>query len=515
MATSVFLSYSRKDEAVARQLEADLQRGRVSVWWDSELRGGDHWWQTILEQIRISDVFVFALSNNALASKPCRAELGYARDLGLPILPVQIGPVESLRTAAVGELQVVDYREQSSASGMALFAELEEAARRRSPLPDPLPVPPAVPFAYLLRLGSEIEKEALTPQEQADLVGQLRDCLETEDDESVKDDARELLRALRRRPDVTYKYAGEIDALLAGSTAPSADRSVPPPRRDTESAREEVPTSAATGSGSTRQAEAPRSQSGSPSPGYVPPGPGYAPPGGYGAPPPGRPTYPPGGAYYQPPGPSAPPPQKSRTPLLVGIGAVLATAAVAGGVLLFGQDGGDGPTPPPTTTTAPTSTTEPTPAPPTTPEDQLLAMLPLDFDTGTCSTSTLAGDGDLAAVICGESFTQPGPSASHFRLYPAGTVDSVFVKDVVGLGLGQMAAGQSCPDFLGYDSFDEGGVVKGRVACWIDPDNGSFLAWTEDEDGVEAVVSIPGGGADGVATLWTWWTDPLNSGIGS
>jgi hypothetical protein len=451
MATSVFLSYSRKDEPAARQLEADLQRGRVLVWWDSELRGGDPWWQTILEQIRTCEVFVFALSNNALASKPCRAELNYARDLGLPVLPVQIGPVESLRTAAVGELQVVDYREQSSASGMALFAELEDAARRRSPLPDPLPAPPPVPFAYLLRLGSEIEKEALTPQEQSDLVGQLRDCLETEDDEGVKDDARELLRALRRRPDVTFKYAGEIDALLAGSPAPSSGPSVPPPRRDPESERAEVPTSAATGSGATRQAEPPRSPFGMQAPGYAPPG-GYAPP------PPGGPAYPAGGGAPWP-GPTGPPPTKNRVPLLVGIGAVVATAAVAGGVLLFGQDPGSGGTPPPPTTTAPTTTTEPTPAPPTTPDDQLLAMLPLDFDTGTCSSSALAGDGDVGAVVCGESFTQPGPTASQFRLYPTGTVDSVFVKDMVGLGLGQMAAGQSCPDFLGFDFFDEDTVV--------------------------------------------------------
>jgi hypothetical protein len=241
--------------------------------------------------------------------------------------------------------------------------------------------------------------------------------------------------------------------------------------------------------------------------------PGYAPPGGYAPPPPGGPAYPAGGGAPWP-GPTGPPPTKNRVPLLVGIGAVVATAAVAGGVLLFGQDPGSGGTPPPPTTTAPTTTTEPTPAPPTTPDDQLLAMLPLDFDTGTCSSSALAGDGDVGAVVCGESFTQPGPTASQFRLYPTGTVDSVFVKDMVGLGLGQMAAGQSCPDFLGYDFFDEDTVVKGRVACWIDPDNGSFLGWTEDEDGVEAVVTIPGGGADGVSSLWNWWTDPSNSGIG-
>ena len=55
------------------------------------------WWQAILERIRGCEVFVFALSNNALQSKPCLAELRYAQELGKPVIPIQIGPVESLR----------------------------------------------------------------------------------------------------------------------------------------------------------------------------------------------------------------------------------------------------------------------------------------------------------------------------------------------------------------------------------------------------------------------------------
>ncbi len=516
--TSVFLSYSRKDEAAVRRLEADLERGRVTVWWDSELRGGDPWWQKILEQIRLCDVFVLALSNNGLASKPCRAELAYARDLGLPVLPVQIGPVDSLRTAAVGELQVIDYREQSSASGMALFAELAELARRRGPLPDPLPSAPVVPFAYLLRLGSEIEKEALTPVEQADLVNQLRDCLETEDDEGVKEDARELLRALRRRQDVTYKYAGEIDQLLAGSTARgSDDQSVPPPRQDTESQRAEEPAAAGTGSGSTRQAPGPHTP-------YGPPPPGYGPP-GYGMPPPDRPAYPPGGAgFAPPPGPVGPPQKKSRAPLLLGLGAVAITGAAVGGVLLFGQDRGADPGPGPTTAVAGPSTSGSgtavdsgpavQPEAGSTAEADLLAILPLDFDMASCSSAPLAGDGDVASVSCGQSFTQPGPGTSEFGLYPAGAVDAAFLTHVTGFGVQAEGTGEACPDFQGYDFYTNSGAVKGRVACWVGNDNGAYLLWTEDEDGAEALVTIPDGGVDGLPVLWSWWQDPANSGFG-
>ncbi len=212
---TLFVSYSSKDEVVVRELVSDLERARQSVWLDQELRGGDPWWQDILKQIRECNVFLFALSKNSLASKPCRAELAYARALGLPILPVQIGTVDNLRTAPISEIQIVDYRERTAVSGMSLVAAIQDFSAQRHELPDPLPEPPGVPFEYLLRLGSAIERAQLSPDEQGDLIRQLRECLETEDDDGVREDARGLLRALRRRPDVTYRNASEIDTLLA------------------------------------------------------------------------------------------------------------------------------------------------------------------------------------------------------------------------------------------------------------------------------------------------------------
>jgi hypothetical protein len=218
----LFASYSRKDEAAVRDLIADLGRAHLSVWHDQALHGGDPWWQNILRRIRECDVFLFALSKDSLASKPCLAELAYARALGLPVLPVQIGPVGNLRTTPVADIQVMDYRERTLASGMTLIEAIQDAATGRRPLPDPLPEPPPVPFEYLLRLGSAIGAAQLTPDQQGDFIRQLRECLETEEDEGVKEDARELLLALRRRPDITYRNVSAVDELLAELAAPEA-----------------------------------------------------------------------------------------------------------------------------------------------------------------------------------------------------------------------------------------------------------------------------------------------------
>src|SRR3712207_4788509 len=176
----LFASYSRKDETAVRGLISDLQRAHLSVWHDQELRGGDPWWQDILRQIRECDVFLFLLSRNSLASKPCLTELSYARALGVPILPVQVGPVDNLRLTPVADIQVIDYQERTLANGGELLNAIQQAASARRPLPDPLPKPPPIPFAYLIRLGSAIGAAQLTPDQQAEFIRQLREALETE-----------------------------------------------------------------------------------------------------------------------------------------------------------------------------------------------------------------------------------------------------------------------------------------------------------------------------------------------
>ena len=214
-AMKVFVSYSSNDDAAVRSLAADLQRARMQVWYDLDLGGGESWWVAILEQIRECTVFLFALSDNSLRSKPCRAELDYAKALRLPILPVQVGPVSTYRTDPIFATQLIDYRDSTRNSGIELVSALHESAARRTELPDPLPEPPAIPYEYLLRLGADIRGSAdLGAQSQAAMVFELRTALNDEDDAEVKDDIRDLLRTLRARRDVIYPIVREIDSIL-------------------------------------------------------------------------------------------------------------------------------------------------------------------------------------------------------------------------------------------------------------------------------------------------------------
>src|SRR3954469_7686664 len=141
----IFVSYSRADEAAGGALGAGLASGGSPVHLGRDLRGGEAWWNEILAAIRASDVFVLALSVNSIGSRLCRAELAYAQELGLPLLPVRVGPVRRPLPAPITESQVVDWSAGDDAHRRALLAAVAEVARTRSELPEPLPPPPLVP----------------------------------------------------------------------------------------------------------------------------------------------------------------------------------------------------------------------------------------------------------------------------------------------------------------------------------------------------------------------------------
>jgi len=111
------LSYSRKDEGVVKALARGLEAAHREVWFDHDLVGGDAWWDSILTNIRDTSVFIFALSDASLHSKPCRLELDYALALDRPILPVEVGPVKSFRMSPIAELQVIRRHRSGSRAG--------------------------------------------------------------------------------------------------------------------------------------------------------------------------------------------------------------------------------------------------------------------------------------------------------------------------------------------------------------------------------------------------------------
>ncbi len=228
----IFVSYSSHDQDAVRSLVEHLESGRHQVWMDQKLAVGEAWWTAILEQVRACTVFVFALSDNSLRSKPCRAEASYAEALGLPILPVQIGEVGSYRIDPIFTRQMIDYRQPTVQTGIALIGALHEAAEHRQDLPDPPPDPPPIPYEYLLLLGKAIDAdEPISYPQQGVILTQLRQSFFGEDDPGVRADIRRLLGGLRQRPDTANSTIREIDYILQSE---SADLKIDSPTTPTE-----------------------------------------------------------------------------------------------------------------------------------------------------------------------------------------------------------------------------------------------------------------------------------------
>ncbi|ORW53506.1 hypothetical protein AWC20_19810 [Mycobacterium parmense] len=216
----LFISYASRDRRALDGLMAAFQRAHLQVWLDEELGGGEAWWRVILERIRDCDVFIVALSNNSLASKPCQAELRYAQALQRPILPVQVGPLDSMRLNPLSTMQIIDYRNPSVDTGIQLIAAVHEQRARVGPLPSPLPDEPPVPFAYLMRLAVTIKDPVLSARQQSELVSELKSALDEDgDDPAARRDLTQLLCMLRDRPDVTYRTRTDVESIIASMNA--------------------------------------------------------------------------------------------------------------------------------------------------------------------------------------------------------------------------------------------------------------------------------------------------------
>lgn len=198
-----------------------LRRTRQQVWLNEKLGGGDTCWATILEQVRDCEVFVLALSNHSLGSKSCQAELAYARALRRPILPVQIGPVNSMRVDPFADRQIIDYQHPTADTGIELIAAVHTLAGQHPPLPDPLPAEPLVPYAYLTRLAASVNGPELNPRDQTLLVAELKSGLDEDGaDPTARSNIVALLHTLHERPDITWHTRTDIDTLLGGPSTP-------------------------------------------------------------------------------------------------------------------------------------------------------------------------------------------------------------------------------------------------------------------------------------------------------
>ena len=224
----IFISYARLNMTTAEALVRDLHALGHQAFYDQDLTGGQRWWDTLLDQIQAADVFVPVLSDEYRESQACRVEAEWADALDISFLPVFTeDQLPGMYDPIIAEANWVGY----DAEDRGALAELARGVSSvtKPTLPEPLPPRPAIPLSYLVMMEREIRgEEELGRHRQLAIVSDLRSKLGTRESSG----ARELLQALRERPDVTFEVATTVDTLLATpdpvepeSRAPSRGRS--------------------------------------------------------------------------------------------------------------------------------------------------------------------------------------------------------------------------------------------------------------------------------------------------
>ncbi len=110
---SVFLSYSHRDEALRERLETHLallrREGRIAIWHDRKIRGGETWAERISDHLEAADVVLLLVSADFLASDYCyqtemRRALERHRAGSARVVPVVLRPCD-WQSGAFGKLQ--------------------------------------------------------------------------------------------------------------------------------------------------------------------------------------------------------------------------------------------------------------------------------------------------------------------------------------------------------------------------------------------------------------------------
>ena len=95
MGKNLFISYSRADIDYVRRLVDVLRDKGFNIWFDANIRSGQHWDQTIQQEITKSDILIIILSINSVASNNVMDEASYAMSKDKTIIPVRIDNCEA------------------------------------------------------------------------------------------------------------------------------------------------------------------------------------------------------------------------------------------------------------------------------------------------------------------------------------------------------------------------------------------------------------------------------------
>lgn len=200
----LFISYARENKPDVDSLVSDLESLGYETWLDSSLRGGQKWWEEILQRIADSDLFVTVVSPQSLNSVACRRELEWASALNKQLLPLALGPLPDALPRALSSRQITPYSASSREAAFALAGALGNLPPAQ-PLPSPLPEAPLAPLSYLTDLVDHVNQAGpLTHDQQREILLRLEPALDSADPEEARG-ARYILETFSKRDDL---YAG-------------------------------------------------------------------------------------------------------------------------------------------------------------------------------------------------------------------------------------------------------------------------------------------------------------------
>lgn len=203
----VFISYRKLDKDIVHPMKQVIENWNNidAVWMDTHLEGGQHWWDTILREIREADLIITALSNDYLDSIPCQREYTYALDLNKTLLPVRVGELDYNRVAkALVQIQMIDFFTNSQSEQTALYNAIQNAPMSPE-LPSPLPEPPAVPLSVLVEVEELANKTTISRDDEDKIFVRLFELMNGDND-ADRASAGEIIEKLKARQDITRGF---------------------------------------------------------------------------------------------------------------------------------------------------------------------------------------------------------------------------------------------------------------------------------------------------------------------
>lgn len=212
----IFISYRKTDKALVEILERELLAMKehvASIWIDKQLEADDNWWAKILENIRVADVVITAVSDAYLDSEPCRREYQYAVALGKEVKLVKIADFDYKRLPELlAQKQQIDFTPTNSNRVETLKRILGKTEAAKA-LPNPLPPEPEAPLSELVKLEKRATQAQLSREdEDALFAGLHRYIMGNKDDERTS--ALKIIKNLQaRKRDISGAFLEQLKDL--------------------------------------------------------------------------------------------------------------------------------------------------------------------------------------------------------------------------------------------------------------------------------------------------------------